>query len=526
MRWAKRLLSIFATLLIIAFICVIYLLNTFDPNQFKHSINQALTKAIGHNTTINGNIHWSYFPRIRLDINQIDISDNHTPLAHIGQLQGGISLIDLMYKKVTIKKLYAQDLTLNIKIDVDGNNNWAQKQHKSKTGSEPNKASNKKHTTSHNNNLLTQFELKKISIQNASINLESPSSIYHFTHFNFNASNVSLKKAMSYDLSTILQGTHNQHPIAADINMNGTLRIYPFEGEIASNGIESDASFVVKHLKYNKIGVNQINATLHLDKTRYRFDLTRLNAYKGNTTGFVDFDKTNNVLLLKTNFDKLNIGKLLTDIDDIKLFDGVLTASINVNSKGKTLQGLLNKLNGQAKIDIEKGHLVDIDINGIIRWVDSLLLNKKSLESMLKKLGSLSTYTHAFTQKSTPFDILTGNTTITNGVANFENIDLSSKTLRVHGNGNISIKDQTIDFKLKAVTPDKYDAESALKKAFGRAGIPFRIHGPLTDPSVTPDTKAITESISKRLWHNVTKDFDGSFKSFNKNFKKLKDIIH
>ena len=311
--------------------------------------------------------------------------------------------------------------------------------------------------------------------------------------------------------------------------MSGTLYIYPSEGDIGSNGIETTAMIALTSLKYNKVNVNKIRSKLHLDKSHYRFDLDELDAYNGNTTGYIDFNRTNENLVLQTKVDKIAIGSLLTDLDDIKLVDGVFTSTLNLTSRGRKKDLLLSNLNGKANIDIQKGLLVDIDINGIVHWVDSLLLNKKSLESMLKSVASLSTYTGIFTKKSTPFDFLSGETIITNGVANFNKIDLASKSLRVHGDGHISIKDQTIDLRLKAVTPEKYDPDSALLKTFGKAGIPFRVHGSLTDPKVNPDTNSITQSLSKRLWHNVTKDFDGSFKSINKNFKKLKkikNIIH
>lgn len=526
MYWTKRFLGIFFTLLAIVLITFAFILNSLDPNQFRFSINQALTKAIGHNTNIKGQIDWGYFPSIRLNINQIEISDNHKPLAEIGQLQGAVSLIDLLFEKVTIKKLYVKSLNLQITLNEKGENNWFRNDPPPPTPSQDvtQKADNNK-TGKKKKHTLGLFELRKITIEDGNITFSTPTSNLQFKHVNFNANNVSLKHAMSYELNTLLSGKHKARPVSSNINLKGTVFIYPSEEDIGNNGIKSNADIIVNGLRYGDMRTKTIKAGLSLDKKHFIFNLNRLNAYKGTATGLIDYSAETQVLLLQSKINNVNIGKLLKDLDDIKLFDGLLTASFKVSSKGKTQQALLNHLNGKGKIDIEKGRLVDIDVNGIIRWVDSLLLNHKSLESIIKSLGNISTYTNLFTQQSTPFDILTGQAIIEDGVANFNNIDLSAKTLRVHGGGNISIKDQTIDLKLKAVTPDKYDPESALKKAFGRAGIPFRIHGKLSDPSVTPDTKAITESISKRLWHNVSKDLNSSIRSINRNLKNIKKII-
>lgn len=520
MKCLKRILYTTVCFIAVLFCGLIIFINTLDPSDYKSAIGYSLTKALGHETVIKGKIDWDYFPRLALNIQQIQIRENDKPIAEIGSIEGSVSLIPLLSKKLIIKKAILKDATLKIKVDEKGQNNWFNNDDKKEAIDETAQSKPIKHSSKD----LAFFELKKLTIDNANIMITTPKSEFHINQFTFNAQNVSLKHPMTYTLSSLLKGTLNQKPFSTRLLMQGSFFLYPSDDDIGSNGLETTSTLALQSLQYNELKAGDIRAILSANNKRYDVVLKKLNAYKGVATGSLSYDKTTHALAIETNIQKVTIGPLLKALNDVTILDGLLSSHLQITAKGTTQKEIFETLSGSTKINVEDGTLNYIDIYGIVRWVDSLLLNKKSLEQMLKKLSSTSTYTNLFNKKSTPFRFLTGDAVIKNGIATFNDIDLTSKLLRVSGSGKVSLIDLTLDFNLKAGTTEKYDPNDMIKQTFG-PGIPFRVHGSLDDPSVNPDMKSITQAVSKRLFHNVSKDLNGSIRSINKGIKKIKKIL-
>jgi uncharacterized protein involved in outer membrane biogenesis len=528
MKWFKRTISLFLIIFIILIVAAVAFLNTFNPNQYKHSINTALTQMVGHKTNIKGPIVLQYFPSIGLQIKHIEISDKEGVIAKIGMIKAHLALIPLLHKHFLINKASLKNAEFVIRINNQGESNWIsnRKITSSTQPSSKNTSSSTKVSKSTTNSTNADFELKKISISNANMTIITPFSRLDVKAFNFTGSNFSFDREFSYTLNTKLSGNLNKHPFSTSFSMKGNLIFNNTHknNDTASLGVSTKSSLELKTLKYDKLIAKNMSAILHLSDKNYRIDLNALNAYEGLAKGFIQYNQNTKALNLEGTITKINIGHLLKDLNNITFLQGGLSGQLNIKSLGNNRPDILNHLNGRAKVSVANGELNAIDIDGIVRWVDSLLLNKQSLKTVLSTLSDKAGPHLLFNKKATPFQFLSGEATITNGIALFKSINMHSETLEVKGDGTISIKGQTLDFSLSAGTKDNNEATTQLNKTF-HTGIPFRVYGPLSAPHVRPDYKSITQKLGVRLLDNVTKDVGGSLKNINKTLKQFKSIL-
>lgn len=126
----KKLLKIFAGLIALLLIVVvaggILLGMFFDPNEYKPEIKKLALEKGGVQLEINGDLGWSVFPWLGIEINQIKINYPGQPqLAELNQAQVSVELAPLLSGKVKMSSILLDGLTLNLEKNKDGSNNWA-----------------------------------------------------------------------------------------------------------------------------------------------------------------------------------------------------------------------------------------------------------------------------------------------------------------------------------------------------------------------------------------------------------------
>ena len=125
----KVLLKVFAGLAALIIVLVVaggaILGAFFDPNEYKPEIEQAALDKGGIELKINGDIGWSVFPWLGLEVNQIDVKYPSRPkLASLNQAQVSVKLLALFSGKVEMKSVLVEGLDLALVQNKDGTNNW------------------------------------------------------------------------------------------------------------------------------------------------------------------------------------------------------------------------------------------------------------------------------------------------------------------------------------------------------------------------------------------------------------------
>ena len=130
MKILKRLLIIFAALVITLIAALLLVALTVDPNDYKEDIEAVVERTTGHKLDIGGEIKLALFPVLSLDIAQITI-DNPPPLkGHLlsaERVSARLKLLPLLQKRLEIGRIILLKPQLMLYTAIDGNKNWESK---------------------------------------------------------------------------------------------------------------------------------------------------------------------------------------------------------------------------------------------------------------------------------------------------------------------------------------------------------------------------------------------------------------
>ncbi|NRA20316.1 MAG: AsmA family protein [Oceanospirillaceae bacterium] len=207
-----------------------------DPNDFKTDIQQAALDNANIELQINGDINWSIYPSIGLEINSITAGyPNKATLAALESAQVSVMLIPLLSGDVQMKAINIQGLVLNLVKDKD-HNNWQQTSASDTVSSTEKDTSTtlktepKVTTSSPAENAISikNIDIESINITDATINYADNVAGQHTSIKNFNltteriTSNKPFKAELSFDLSA---EQANKQPIKASIALAGNFDI-------------------------------------------------------------------------------------------------------------------------------------------------------------------------------------------------------------------------------------------------------------------------------------------------------------
>ncbi len=169
--------------------------------------------------------------------------------------------------------------------------------------------------------------------------------------------------------------------------------------------------------------------------------------------------------------------------------EGRGNVALNVTTQGNTVTALKKALNGSAAVKLTDGAVKGIDIAGSIR-------NAKA------KLGTLKgeqTQQSNKTEK-TDFSELAASFNIQNGVAHNTDLSMKSPLLRVGGEGDINIGEDSLNYLVKASVVGTIKGQGGQDIGDLRGvTVPVRVSGPLTAPSYKLDFTAMaTEAVKQK----------------------------
>jgi len=126
-----RILGIVLAVIVIAPLALLVVLAlTFNPNDYKPQITETLTKQLGRQVTLAGDISYglSWQQGLNLTVNKIALANpawaSRPVMADIGQAKLGLSLQALLQKKVQITGLALSQADIQLETSPAGQNNW------------------------------------------------------------------------------------------------------------------------------------------------------------------------------------------------------------------------------------------------------------------------------------------------------------------------------------------------------------------------------------------------------------------
>jgi len=103
------------------------LTHLFDPNDYKDEIRQLARDKAHIELTLNGDIGWSLFPWLGLELHEASIATLNKPAEPIADLQMlglSVRVLPLLRREVQMSDVRVEGLNLNLVRDENGHGNW------------------------------------------------------------------------------------------------------------------------------------------------------------------------------------------------------------------------------------------------------------------------------------------------------------------------------------------------------------------------------------------------------------------
>ena len=102
---------------------------TLDPNDYKEQITAQVKKATGRELTLTGDISWSVFPWLGLNLGKTSLANaegfGNQPFAELDEIDIHVALMPLIKKQIQAKKVLISGVNINLQKNADGTDNWS-----------------------------------------------------------------------------------------------------------------------------------------------------------------------------------------------------------------------------------------------------------------------------------------------------------------------------------------------------------------------------------------------------------------
>ena len=128
MKLIKYLLIALAVIVVVFIAGAVVLVATVDPNDHKDTIVAAVKDATGRDLKLDGDIGFSFFPRLGVKLGKAELSNaagfGKQPFASIDQVGVSVDLLSLLRAKVQADTIDLKGLRVNLQKNKNGKTNW------------------------------------------------------------------------------------------------------------------------------------------------------------------------------------------------------------------------------------------------------------------------------------------------------------------------------------------------------------------------------------------------------------------
>ncbi len=444
----------------------------FDPNHYRDTITQTVKEQTGRPFSVAGDIGWSLFPRLSLDVGAIELGSGpgfaDTPLIRAEGVSLGLEIMPLLQGELALEALRLRAPEINLVRKANGETNWQ--------GLVPSQSSSTgttaKATQSENRSAptwLAGLSLGGIDLSNGA-----------FRYID----SLNDQRIEAEELTLTLAALHLGEPTAisasAEITRNGQLISSSLSGAIVvtANG---NAAIRDLDLRANDWRIDQLNTDITRTASGWAIQPITARAFEGHYQGAIRLNTQN--AGLPVQFDErlsdAQIGPIITALTGFERIVGraQIQASGDLALASDTPVG---SLNSDAQIRIEDGAIEGINITRAIR------------HALARLQGGQPPATQP--DASTAFTQLNAGITVRNGVARSDDISLDSPLLRLRGKGQSDLVNETLDLALTVQLIGSLDgAQTSALESLQGVPIPLRITGDWAAPKVRVDIAAVIQ---------------------------------
>ncbi len=215
----------------------------------------------------------------------------------------------------------------------------------------------------------------------------------------------------------------------------------------------------------------------------FNLDPFKLDLYEGNvsTVGTLNVQgaKPKTTVGLKTN--NVQVGPLLRDSIQKDVLEGAVQADVVLQLEGDDPDMIKKTLNGKGDLVFKDGAVVGVDIAGMVRNIQASFVGGGTTAEKPRT---------DFAELSIPF-------TLTNGLFNTPDSNLSSPLLRLKMKGNAHLVKETLDFRVKPKVVGTLKGQGDTEKRSGLM-VPVIVEGTFQKPEFRPDMEGVIGDLAPK----------------------------
>jgi AsmA protein len=173
-------------------------------------------------------------------------------------------------------------------------------------------------------------------------------------------------------------------------------------------------------------------------------------------------------------FANVDLEQCLGDMFGIRKLEGKGNFGFAIDSSGRSVYELTKGLNGTSTLSSRKGAIAGFNVEQLLRRIERRPLSGGG----------------EFRTGRTPYETLTVNLTIVQGVANVEEVRMDGGNVNLMVTGSASIPARELDLKGTASLLSLAASSANAAPAFA---LPFIVQGPWDDPIILPDPQSRIE---------------------------------
>ena len=230
-KFLKWLLAIVAVVVVLLVVASIVLPMVVDPNNYKDEISAAVSEKTGRDLTIGGEIKWSVFPSIGLELSDVTLGNpdgfGDQPMLDIGEAGISVKFLPLLKRQVEVGEVSMSDVSIYLSRKADGKNNWED------LGGA---AAGDTATSTGTGRGVDSFVVSGIEISNAKVTLNDVDQTTELKAFDLKASNIELGRP--FDLQGGFSMNLPEHQLAGDVKFAGLVQSASDAKRFGINGLK------------------------------------------------------------------------------------------------------------------------------------------------------------------------------------------------------------------------------------------------------------------------------------------------
>lgn len=236
------------------------------------------------------------------------------------------------------------------------------------------------------------------------------------------------------------------------------------------------------HFKNMTLGRSSVAIAIKNNTMQANFDDVEL--YEGHGKGVLTLDGSAGTANLGTNINLQGVSALpfLKDAANFEWLAGKANVALQLTANGQSQLQIVESLNGTAAFRFSDGAVVGFNLPGALRGLSH---------------ADFSGFRKSPSEK-TDFSALGASFTVTNGVAQNQDLQLASPMLRVTGSGTIHMPERTVDYTVKPKLVASLEGQQG-EEATSGIEVPVRITGSWDHPSYRPDLKGVLSDPRKTV---------------------------